>query len=204
MPGDRKAAVAGLQPAGPSDFAKPRERPHAQAKHSVTLAMAIHLQSLNLLVPMRLISARYPGGIEACIDDHESLIGTRIWFDASIWRHGADTPDTLAHLVEGWRSVGLSPLSRETGVDRWRDLCVVDSTRAGRALPCCSPWLELSDDGEHAWLSGTAPGHVFGPGDFPLPRPGPRPTDRPSLAALLQRMPRQPLPRWLRLAMMRG
>lgn len=166
--------------------------------------MAIHLQSLNLLVPMRLISTRYPGGIEACIDDHESLIGTHIWFDPSIWRHGADTLEAMACLIEGWRNVGLLSHSREAGANCWRDLCVVDSTRAGRALPWRCPWLELSDDGEHAWLSGTAPGHVFGPGDFPLRRPGPRRTGRPSLAALLQRMPREPLPRWLRLAMMRG
>lgn len=168
------------------------------------MAMAIHLQSLNLLVPMRLISQRYPGGIEACIDDHESLIGTHIWFDPSIWRHGADTPEAMAILVEGWRSVGLQPLSREDDTSRWRDLCVVDSNRATRALPCPCPWLELSDDAEHAWLSGTEPGHVFGPGDFPLPRPGMRSADRPSLGALLERIPRRPLPGWLRIAMMRS
>lgn len=172
-------------------------------RHFRDMAMAIHLQSLNLLVPMRLISSRYPGGIEACIDDHESLIGTRIWFDASIWRHGADTPEAMAILVEGWRSVGLQPLAREHDGNRWLDLCVVDSTRASRALPCPCSWLELSDDAEHGWLSGTAPGHVFGPGDFPLPQAGERPADRPSLAALIERIPRQPLPGWLRFAMMR-
>jgi hypothetical protein len=165
--------------------------------------MAIHLQSLNLLVPMQRIAGRYPGGIEACIDDHESLIGTRIWFDASIWRHGTDTLEAMAILVEGWRNVGLQPLAREEGVQRWRDLCVVESTHAARTLHCPCPWLELSEDVEHAWLAGTAPGHVFGPGDFPFPRAGARPADRPSLATLLQRIPRQPLPGWLRFAMMR-
>jgi hypothetical protein len=56
-------------------------------------------------------------------------------------------------------------------------------------------WSVQSMDGQR---------QVFGPGDFPLPRPGMRSADRPSLAALLERIPRRPLPGWLRIAMMRG
>jgi hypothetical protein len=127
--------------------------------------MAVRLHSLNLLVPVRLIEQRYPGGLEACIDDHEALIGDRIWCDARLWRDGADTPAGMRALVDGWVGVGLHPVAPCGDGWRWNELCVVDSALGAPTLPC--DWIGVAADGRQAALLGVEPGPLFGPEDFP-------------------------------------
>ncbi len=149
--------------------------------------MTIRLHAINLLVPIHLIETRYPGGLEACIDDHESLIGDRIWFDGRIWRDGAPNRGGIRELVDGWVRVGLRPVQRaETGW-RWHELCVVTATRAAPTLPC--DWMRLNADGSLAsWALGD-PGPVFGPEDF-VRAPSKRPAvARPAPAGWGRRLP---------------
>jgi hypothetical protein len=130
--------------------------------------MTIRLHAINLLVPIHLIEARYPGGLEACIDDHESLIGDRVWFD------GAPSSAGIRALVDGWTRVGLQPVRRTESGWHWDDLCVVTASRAAPTLPC--EWLRLSPDGNDAWWAHAEPGPSFGPEDFvraPAPRRAP-------------------------------
>jgi hypothetical protein len=165
--------------------------------------MSIRLHALNLLVPIRRIAARYPGGLQACIDDHEALLGTRVWFDGRLWRDGASTPEAIRELVDGWRAVGLHPVVQARDGWHWHDVCVVDTAQHSPTLPCA--WIEVDAAAGLAWLGGTEPGHPVGPADFPAPPSGsPRESGRPSLASLHARIAGRPLPAWVRTAVMRG
>ncbi|HYF57922.1 MAG TPA: hypothetical protein VEA81_03080 [Burkholderiaceae bacterium] len=147
--------------------------------------MAIRLRALNLLVPIHAIERRYPGGLEACIDDHEALIGERVWFDGRLWRDGADDPEAMRELVEGWACVGLKPLVCVDGVWRWAELCVVDAMTGAPTLPC--PWIEVDTERSTAWLAGEAPGAAVGPDD--IPRPGRTIAVRPAARPLVLETP---------------
>jgi len=165
--------------------------------------MSVRLHALNLLVPIRLIAARYPGGLEACIDDHETLIGTRVWFDARLWRHGATTPEAIRELVDGWRCVGLEPVVRVGDAWHWHDVCVVDTALAAPTLPCA--WIDVDPAAGVAWLGGTEPGHAVGPDDFPShPDAAGARTRRRRLVSLHARIAGRPLPGWLRHGVLRG
>ena len=159
--------------------------------------MAVRLRSLNLLVPVRLIEQRYPGGLEACFDDHEALVGERIWCDARLWRDGADTPEAMRALVDGWVGVGLRPVTPTgDGGWRWNELCVVDAGLRAPTLPC--DWIDVAADGSQGSLRGVDPGPLFGPEVFPRP---PRARVRPRARSWLDRVlhaaspvPARPLP----------
>ncbi|MCU0258892.1 MAG: hypothetical protein MUF56_07700 [Solirubrobacteraceae bacterium] len=139
--------------------------------------MSIRLHAINLLVPIHLIEARYPGGLEACIDDHEGLVGDRVWFDGRLWRDGAPGSTGIRALVDGWTRVGLQPVARTGAGWRWHELCVVTASRAAPTLPC--DWLRLDPDGHEAWWAHAEPGPSFGPEDFVrAPAPGRAPPRR--------------------------
>ena len=40
--------------------------------------MAIQLEVINFVVPIKIIKEKYPGGWEQCLKDHENLIGGRV------------------------------------------------------------------------------------------------------------------------------
>jgi hypothetical protein len=148
--------------------------------------MSIRLHAINLIVPIHLIEARYPGGLQACIDDHESLVGDRVWFDRHLWRDGAPNRAGVRALVDGWIAVGLRPVERSELGWRWCDLCVVTASRAAPTLPC--DWLRLDADGDAASWAHAEPGACLGPEDFvraPAPRRTPR---RPDASGWGQRM----------------
>ena len=48
--------------------------------------MTIALEFIDFVVPIALIRQKYPGGWEQCLQDHESLIGGRVWFDEHLLR----------------------------------------------------------------------------------------------------------------------
>ena len=122
--------------------------------------MAIALEFIDLVVPIALIRQKYPGGWAQCLQDHERLIGGRVWFDEYLLRDGAMNPADIESLVEEWMSLGFQPTAEVDGQRIWQDCCVVESMLGGPTLPC--DWLELSEDGRSAWLKGTQPGEIKG------------------------------------------
>ena len=80
--------------------------------------MAIQLEFINLIVPIDTIKAKYPGGWEACLEDHKDAIGGRIWYDDYLFRDGAMSPMDMQFLVI--RSVPYSNLCAHSfdGEDR--------------------------------------------------------------------------------------
>ena len=120
--------------------------------------MAIALEFIDLVVPIALIRQKYPGCWAQCLQDHERLIGGRVWFDEYLLRDGAMNPADIESLVEEWMSLGFQPTAEVDGQRIWQDCCVVESMLGGPTLPC--EWLELSEDGRSAWLKGTQPGEI--------------------------------------------
>jgi hypothetical protein len=64
--------------------------------------MAVQLEFINFIVPIKVIKQKYPGGWEQCLKDHEDLIGGRVWFDEHLLRDGAMNPLDISYLLEEW------------------------------------------------------------------------------------------------------
>ena len=43
--------------------------------------MAIKLEFLDLIVPIKTIKKKYQGGWKQCLKDHNGNIGGRVWYD---------------------------------------------------------------------------------------------------------------------------
>jgi|TARA_B100001971_G_C18100516_1_gene488570 hypothetical protein len=66
--------------------------------------MAVALEFINLIVPIAVIRTKYPGGWDQCLQDHEILIGRRVWFDDHLFRNGAMSSRAMGLLVDSWRN----------------------------------------------------------------------------------------------------
>lgn len=120
--------------------------------------MAIALEFIDFVVPIDLIRQKYPGGWAQCLQDHERLIGGRVWFDEHLLRDGAMNSADIESLVDEWTLLGFQPTTELDGQHICQDCCVVESMLDGPTLPC--DWLELSEDGRSAWLKGTQPEEI--------------------------------------------
>ena len=62
--------------------------------------MAIKLEFYDLIVPIKTIQKKYPGGWKQCLKDHDGDIGGRVWYDEHLFRDGAMSPNDIGNLVE--------------------------------------------------------------------------------------------------------
>ena len=69
--------------------------------------MAVALEFLNLVIPIEKIKQHYPGGWGRYLDDHNNLIGRRIWFDDYLLRDGAMNPKDMSDFIDEWVGFGL-------------------------------------------------------------------------------------------------
>ena len=122
--------------------------------------MAIALEFIDFVVPISVIRAKYPGGWEQCVSDHESLVGGRVWFDRYLFRDGAMNPSDIGHLVEPWAALGFEPTATRDGHQVWNDVCVVEAMFGGTTLPC--DWLVVDTGQRVAYLKGTEAGPIAG------------------------------------------
>ena len=107
--------------------------------------MAVALEFIDLIVPIARIRTKYPGGWDQCLQDHEFLIGGRVWFDGHLFRDGAMSSRHTELTVDGWRKRGFEPCSEADGKPFWNDYCVVESMFTSGNLPC--DWIDFTDDG---------------------------------------------------------
>ncbi|MFC6637382.1 hypothetical protein GV827_21275 [Sulfitobacter sp. JBTF-M27] len=84
-----------------------------------------------------------------------------MWFDDHLLRGGAMRPFDIEDLVSFWTSKGLKPMKSGKGKKFWNELCVVEAMSNVPTLPC--DWIEVSEDGTHAWLKGSPPGAIVVP-----------------------------------------
>lgn len=120
--------------------------------------MAIALEFIDFVVPITVIQEKYPGGWEQCKQDHERLIGGRVWFDEHLLRDGAMNPRDIELLIQEWTELGFEPFEERDGQRAWKDCCVVEGMFGGATMPC--DWLVVTEDGYSAYLKGTEPGEV--------------------------------------------
>ena len=118
--------------------------------------MAVLAEFLNVIVPVRTLEDRYPGGVEGyehscpnssfCRDEHLTRVGFMSPADVE-WFVSSITANTTLTLLDRGKFV---------------DIAVVD-TIFGPTAPCS--WLEFGvhDDCPQCWLSGTDPGVVATP-----------------------------------------
>ena len=120
--------------------------------------MAVALEFIDFIVPIAVIRAKYPGGWEQCLIDHERLIGGRVWYDEHLIRDGAMNPNDIESLIDEWSELGFQPMEERDGEHIWKDVCVVESMFGGPTLPC--EWLVMGEDGCSAYLRGSEPGPI--------------------------------------------
>lgn len=102
--------------------------------------MAIMTEFINLIVPIRKIEEKYPGGWAQCLKDHAESIGRRIWFDDHLFRDGAMNPMDMKALVEEWEEMGFTLYLEKDGRRYWEDVCVYEGMLGGATMPC--NWLD--------------------------------------------------------------
>ena len=101
--------------------------------------MAIQTEFIDFIVNISAIRKKYPGGWEACLEEHAHLLGGRVWHDNYLFRDGAMSPDGIKSLVEHWTRLGLTGRAQVGGEECWVDFCVYESMFGGLTLPCT--WL---------------------------------------------------------------
>jgi len=124
--------------------------------------VAIEIRFISFVVRISTIAQKYPGGWEDCLGDHAGTVGGRVWFDEKLFQDGAMGPAGIEMLVEEWSRLGFEPTEMRDDKEVWKDVCVVDMLN-GPTLPC--DWLTFDPDRHVAYLAGTEPGEVAGPGN---------------------------------------
>ena len=93
--------------------------------------MAVLAEFLNVIVPVRVLEERYPGGIEGYA---AAAPGSTFCRDGVLTRVGFMSPQHVGEWVDHLEAQGLVPVEN----DRFVDLAVVDQLQ-GPTLPC--DWL---------------------------------------------------------------
>ena len=122
--------------------------------------MAIQLEFISLVVPRKTIEAKYPGGWEKCLLDHQSIMGEfgRVWFDDHLFRDGVMNPNDMYALLDEWQALGFNTERNALTDNKWTDVCVVEAMFDDSSIPC--DWIKL--DGASAYLKGTEKGQIVG------------------------------------------
>ena len=103
--------------------------------------MAIQLEFINFIVPIKIIEKKYPGGWTQCLGDHKNLIGGRVWYDDHLFRDGAMNPTDIGHLVDEWKKLGFHTHEGKNNPVKWVDICVVEAMFGGATLQC--DWITV-------------------------------------------------------------
>ena len=69
--------------------------------------MAIKLEFFDIIIPIKTIEKKYPGGWTQCLKEHNGSIGGKVWYDDHLFRDGAMSPNDIGHLVDWWSEKGF-------------------------------------------------------------------------------------------------
>lgn len=123
--------------------------------------MAIHLEFIDLIIPIANIDRVYPGGFAQYKIDNAEAFGGRLWHDDFLFRDGAMDALSMEHMVKEWEQRGLKGAVEKDGRLHWQDLCVVEGLFQGPTLPC--DWLEFDRDNLCVFMKGKPRGEIMGP-----------------------------------------
>lgn len=102
--------------------------------------MPIRIKFFSLVIPIRVIDEKYPGGFEQYKLENAEAFSSGIWHDDYLFRDSTMDPDSMEFLVKEWVKLGLTDCIDVDGKEHWADMCVVDSL-GGPTLPCS--WLKF-------------------------------------------------------------
>lgn len=127
--------------------------------------MAIACEFINLIVPIKTIQAKYPGGWNQCLKDHKNLIGGRVWYDKHLFRDGAMSPMDIKYLVDRWRNLGFHTHDEDQSGKpiKWIDVCVFEGLFGGSTVAC--DWIAYDNEVRGAYLEGAEIGNLIGRGN---------------------------------------
>lgn len=145
--------------------------------------MAVALEFINIVVPIAIIDAKYPGGWDAYRKEWEVFLGLSTWHDETLLREGAMSPHDIESMIRCWEEHGLTPYKEVEGVKHWQDICVLDSF-SGPTLPC--DWIEWDNSKNIAWHKNGDKENIVGR----------RPDIEKFLANQPERLPLPQLPQW--------
>ena len=132
--------------------------------------MAIACEFINLIIPIKTIEAKYPGGWKQCLKEHKRFIGGKVWYDEHLFRDGAMSPRDMKDLLDWWRDLGFHTHDEdENGKPvKWIDVCVFEVMFGGATLNC--DWLAYDEVIKGAYLKGTDIGNCIGRNDVVPPK----------------------------------
>ncbi len=122
--------------------------------------MAIKLEPINLIIPLKNINYTYPGGFELFCEHNLSMFGESYAHDLLLFRAGATNPHDIKSLVLYWQERGLVPYVEVGGNTQWKDMCVVESSHAEPTFPC--PWIGIDQQNNYVYFKGKPKGRIIG------------------------------------------
>ncbi|HBH62303.1 MAG TPA: hypothetical protein DDX85_11325 [Nitrospiraceae bacterium] len=122
--------------------------------------MAIILEPINLIIPLKNINYCYPGGFNLFSEHNRSKFGDSFCHDALLFRGGAVDLDDIETLVLYWQEMGLVPYAETDGIRCWKDMCVVRYFEAEPTLPC--EWIEIDLQNNCVSMKGKPKGRIIG------------------------------------------
>ncbi len=122
--------------------------------------MAIKLENINLIIPIKNIGLCYTGGFEMFRDHYLSRFGEIYWHDMHLFRDGAETHAEIESLITFWNKKGLVPFIERGGVKKWKDMCVIESGAEAPTLPC--DWIEIDQTNNCSFFNKRPKGRIIG------------------------------------------
>jgi hypothetical protein len=125
--------------------------------------MAIAIRAFTVVVPIRSIENRYPGGIQAWLEDAKDAIGHRVWLDGRLTAVSHFDPEHADDAIRYWRRMGF--VSRSEG-NADVLLCALVDAQLGLAPTSDCDWLEFDPGVPCVWLKGEPRGQVAVPAEL--------------------------------------
>jgi len=122
--------------------------------------MAIQLEHINLIIPIKQINLCYPGGFELFRTHHEDKFGDNFWHDMHLFRDGVMTSVEMESLISFWQHKGLVPYIEQNGKRKWKDMCVIESSNTEPTSPC--DWIEVDQENNCVFHKKRAKGKIIG------------------------------------------
>jgi len=122
--------------------------------------MAITLEAINLIIPLKSINYTYPGGFDLFIRQNLIKFSENYCHDAVLFRAGAADIYEIESMVSYWLERGLIPYGGTTTSKFWKDMCVITSPPPELTLPCA--WAEIDAENNCVSLKGSPKGRIIG------------------------------------------
>lgn len=125
--------------------------------------MAIKLEFIDFVIPIKNIDLVYPGGFTQLKKDYsiDGNVSGRFWYDKYLFRDGAMNPMDIELLVTEWEKLGVKGIVEVNGQKQWKDFCVVEGMFGGPTLTC--DWLIYDNEDNCVYFNEMPKGDLVGP-----------------------------------------